>query len=168
MSWDDRLLPAHQLDSGKFSNPYGLKAVPAWIRVPVVRRSSIQEIMQMEEIPSAPESFQNANYVNPENKRHCIMMAGGTKPEGFNRQKKIVLIGEKHQSLSLTSFRLSIQPIHLQCQEMTGPPHFSPQPSVSIMPISTPNKWLARMALFPKLACQAPQMPQYLLWSTWL
>lgn len=64
------------------------------------------------------------------------MMAAGTKPGGFNRQKKIVLIGEKHQSLSLTSFRLSLQPIHLQCQEMTGPPHFSPRPSVSIMPIS--------------------------------
>lgn len=64
------------------------------------------------------------------------MMAAGTKPGGFNRQKKIVLIGEKHQSLSLTSFRLSLQPIHLQCQEMTGPPHFSPRPGVSIMPIS--------------------------------
>lgn len=24
------------------------------------------------------------------------------------------------------------------------------------------------MALFPQLACQAPQMPQYLPWSTWL
>lgn len=40
-------------------------------------------------------------------------MAGETKPAPFLKQtkkKKIVLIGEKHQSLILTSFTLSIQP----------------------------------------------------------
>lgn len=39
-------------------------------------------------------------------------MAGETKPGPFLKQtkKKIVLIGEKHQSLILTSFTLSIQP----------------------------------------------------------
>lgn len=45
---------------------------------------------------------------------------------------------------------------------------FFPLPGISITPISIQNKWLARMGLSPKSACQALAVPRYLLWSTWL
>lgn len=111
VSWDDRWLPAHQLDSEELLKPWRVESSSSRNQRRA-QRSSIQGIMQiLRNTLSAPESPQNANDVNPANKRHCIMMAAGTKPGGFNGQKKIVLIGEKHQSLSLTSFRL-FSPTH--------------------------------------------------------
>lgn len=106
-------------------------------------------------------------------------MAGETKPAPFLKQtkkKKIVLIGEKHQSLIRISFTLSIQP-HPSSEwrddraqltlSLFGPPPILPLYTQTIKAYQPTHFNLQATALqnasFYRMGLRSPGMPKYWL-----
>lgn len=143
VSWDDGWLPLHiNWILRRFSKPWRVEKQLQHESEEQKKIIDTRDYADGRKYPGHPKVSQNANDVNPADKRHCIMMAAGTKPGGFKGQKKIVLIGEKHQSLSLTSFRL-FSPTHPSSvpRDDRTTSLFPPLgPRVSIMPISPQHK----------------------------